>query len=270
MAYGNAGYNNAGNGQQTRSVYQDNGASKTLTQETFVSDESGKVTSNKIQLTCAPKAEATDAANPYKVMNQKTCALQIRLMPYQGNTGGARSEFNISWPQAKLITDVAEQSMIFPISNWDLADKWNKTNELERVFGDPLPPSVIMQKFPGRFQSQQEAAGYCRARIMILRRTTKRPDGQIQRLPWYIQIMNGYAKKIQVGNGGACMERKSFLQETEAHTNVADGDMFNMFFWNEAAIRALMSSGTPNLVRTHNELLKKRREWIARQSGYQN
>lgn len=264
---GNSGY--SGGQQQTRSVFQNKGMERTLTQETFVSDESGKVTTNKVVLSCAPKGEPAGPTQPYNVMDQKSCALKIKLMPYQGNKGGAVSEFNISWPQAKLVTDVAEMAMIFPISSWDLADRWSKTTELERVFGAPLPPAEMMKKFPGKFSSQQQAQGFCRARILIMRRTVKRPDGQVQRLPWYIQIMNGYARKIEIANGGAYMERKSFIQENECHINVADGDMYSMFFWDWESIQSIMDAARPAVASAHEDRVARTKAWLSRQPGYQ-
>lgn len=233
----------------------------------YISDESGKIIGNKIVFTCAPKAEPADVSEPIKLLNQKECSLQLRLMPYQGNTGGAKSVFNISWPQCNLIATMARDCMAQPYKmwaaeSWDLADRWNRSKEFERIFGNPLPPATMMQKFPGRFSSQQDASGYCPTRILILRRATKRPDGTESRLPWYIQIKNGYAKKIMVGNNGAAvMDGRSFVQESEAHTNVADGDMYNMFYWNEAAINAIKTAGTNPLLRGFNSLKERAKNW---------
>lgn len=221
---------------------------------TYVSDETtapkfGRTT----VLTTKLSAEGAPAASPLHILNQKKCSVQFRLTDFNKGTNdkSKTAVFNITWPQAQAVYKKAEKCIVDEAGHdhWDLADKWNHTNELERVFGNPIPPVELNKKFPGMFKTPSEATGYCPARILILRRDSTRRDGSPSNYPWYIEIRNGYAKKITTQQGGSYMERKSFVEESGVHMNVTDGDMMDMLYWDKAGIGIIIRSAASSFVK---------------------
>lgn len=234
--------------------------------KSFVSDEACSTIGKSVVFSTAPKIAATTAEDPYKILNQKDCSIQLRLMPYSDGKGGKRSVFNLSWPQYDLLSTVIKQAMFFKISHWDLAEVWDGTQEMDRVFGNPLPPSVMMSKFPDVFKNPSEAQGYCPARILKLRRDSVRQDGSKATYPWYIEIRNGYAKKHPTQNGGAYMERRTFVEESSSHINLSDGQMYEHAFWNEKVMETFVSAATPSIIKAHNALMQQKQDWQKQQN----
>lgn len=239
-----------------------------MANQNFVSDESTVTIGKSVVFSAAPKFEGTDNNNPYKVLDQDRTSIQLRLMPYGENgKSGQKAVFNLSWPQYNILACVIQNCMIFQIPHWSLSEAYEGTSELQRIFGDPLSPAVMMQKFPGRFKDKNEAAGYCPARILVLRRDLMRSDGAVARYPWYIDIKNGYAKKIQNKTGGAYMQKTSFIEEASCHINLSDGQMYEQAYWNIQLAGLVTNSMGPYILDMHRQVVANKNAWKQQHFG---
>lgn len=232
----------------------------------YVSDESTKVITNKVVFSITPKIAEPDPSDPLKIYEQNKTGFQLRIMPYSGNQGGHRCEFNITWPQYEAIACAVRQTLAgFDIgANWNLATIWDGDghNEFDRVFGNPLPANELQQRIQNGMKVTAAKNGrlpqLCPARILVLRRSSTMPDGSKVRLPWYIKISNGFAEKISRGNGAFYMNRQSFVEEYSAEIRLSDAQMWEHIFWNEKIIDLFIQGAGPRVIAAQQQLQAKK------------
>ena len=232
-------------------------------QKPYTSDESTATIGKNVVFSTAPKIIGIQQDNFYKILDHDKSAVQLRLMPYTDKGGGTRVVFNLTWPQYAALSHAIKQALIFDIGRWDLAEKWDGAGhtELCRVFGSPVKPAEMMTKFQGRFADANAATGFCPARILQLRRDTRRADGSVAKYPWYIKIQNGYARKISVASGGSYMERKSFIESAAAQMNISDGEMYEHAFWNEELMNMTVQTMGPYIMDLHRKFIESKNSW---------
>lgn len=231
--------------------------------QVYTSDESTCTIGKSVVFSTAPKIVGVQQKDFYKILDHDKSAVQLRLMPYTKEGGGTRVVFNLSWPQYTALSHAIKQALIFDIGRWDLAEKWDGAGhtELCRVFGSPVNPAEMMAKFPGKFADASAATGFCAARVLQLRRDTRRPDGSVAKYPWFIKIQNGYAKKIPVASGGFYMERKSFIESASAQMNISDGEMYEHAFWNEELMDMTVHTMGPYIMDLHRKFEAEKNSW---------
>lgn len=237
----------------------------TVKGDNYISDESNVTIGKDVVFSTAPKISGTSESNFYKVLDHSS-SMQLRLMPYSQEGGGQRVVFNLEWPQYTLLCDAAKTALTFNIGTWDLAEKIDGAGrkELQRVFGNPVAPNILMQKMPGRFTSIEAATGLCPARILECRRTPIRSDGQVSRYPWYIRIANGYARKLQnASTGGAYMDRKSFVEESSCKINISDAQMYQHTFWDVKLMDVAIQAMGPYVMERHRQFIMQKNQWKA-------
>jgi len=200
----------------------------------FISDEVVSVVSKSWVFSVAPKIISALPTDPYKGMDQNQSSFQLRLMPYSSEGGGVRSVFNISWPQMDSIRIAVDMAMCGLVQTWDLADAYGDT--MTRVFG------------------AEDAQGYCPARVLVLKRQPLMPDGTKARLPWYVEIKNGKAKKKATASGGAYMVGSSFVEESKCQARLTDGQMKDITFWANYLLENTNSWVKTSMLQGHQQL----------------
>lgn len=177
----------------------------------FISDESSSTISKDWVFSVAPTIVAANSSEPYKGMDQRQTSMQLRLMPYDKSGGGARSKFNITWPQFDTLAKAVELAQCGLLNEWDIAE----------ACGDPFT----------RIFGEKDAQGLCQARILTLKRQPVMRDGSKARLQWYIEIKNGRGVKVETQTGGAYMKPGSFVETSKCSARLSDGQMKDHMFW---------------------------------------
>ena len=180
----------------------------------FISDESSVSLTNKAVFSVVPKIKFADENNPYKLMDQDSTAMQLRLMYYDKSGGKDRVMFNLTWPQFAVLAKAVSMAMIFNIGDWDLAEKWDGPGHTSftRIFGQP------------------DADGLCQVRTLVLKRQSMR-NGQVSQYPWYIEIQTGRAVKVTAANGSGFMKSGTFISDNKVSINLSDGMLWHHCYW---------------------------------------
>lgn len=198
-----------------------------------VSDEIGKLITNKWVLSISPVLVPTDENNPYSCMNQKKTAMQLRL----AEIGGERVVFNLTWAQMdalKRAVNKAQENATMEKNQkmspfyWDIKDACGDDNFL-RIFGEP------------------DKDGLCPVRILSIKRNPLKKNqesGKIEfaKSPWQILIQSGRGVKLKYQTGGFYMKEKTFIEDKRCFAYLSDGHMKDLMYWSDYFMEVINGS----------------------------
>ena len=212
-----------------------------MEEQKFMSDEVSAIIGKSWVMSVAPKIYAASASSPYKMMDQKKTAMQIRLMPYNNEKSGERVDFNLTWPQFDTLCSAVTAAQNGLVQEFNLAEACDDT--FTRVFGAP------------------DANGLCPARVLVIKREPVMKDGSKARLPWYVEIKNGRAQKIPTSTGGAYMKGSTFVEDSKCIARLSDGQMKNHCYWGSFLMDLFINATKGGVLAGHTKVEQKKTEY---------
>lgn len=111
----------------------------------------------------------------------------------------------------------------------------------DKIFGDP------------------DSAGYSKASKIRITRSVKDTQGNVRKLPWYIEIENGKGIPQKNSTGGTYMKANSFISEGKAYTNLNDLELFRLLSRVSSYIDSWEKAAAPSLIKLAKNTMETRR-----------
>lgn len=106
---------------------------------------------------------------------------------------------------------------------------------------------------------EQDSEGYSKASKIRISRSVKDAQGNVRKLPWYIEIENGKGIPQKNSTGGTYMKANSFICEGKAYTNLSDLDLFRLLSRVSSYIDSWEKAAAPSLIKLAKNTMEHRR-----------
>lgn len=154
----------------------------------------------------------------------------ILMKDYSNGTGdkAVTVTANISPEEAKFI--LSRLTAGFQMFNY----------QQDKIFGEP------------------DSTGYSKASKIRIIRSVKDAQGNVRKLPWYIEIDNGIGIPQKNSTGGTYMQANSFISEGKVYANLSDLDLFRLLSRVSSYIDSWEKAAAPSLIKLAKNTMKQR------------